>query len=135
MAKSNTYFSVETKTTVATRANGCCEYCRIRQEFIEYSFHIDHIVSLKHGGKSDLGNLAYTCPDCNYNKGANLGTYLNPSERIFVPLFHPRLDIWNEHFEELDGFILSKTPEGEATIRVLMINLPERIILRRELSQ
>jgi len=122
------------KKIVAIRAEGRCEYCRIRQENIEYAFHLDHIISLKHEGRSTLDNLAYTCPDCNYNKGTNIGTFLNPAERDFVALFHPRLERWEDHFEEQDGMIIPRTPVGEATIRVLMLNTTERIILRRTLA-
>ena len=123
------------KKAIADRAEGRCEYCHVRQEHIEYPFHLDHIISLKHGGQTTKDNLAYTCPDCNYNKGYNLGTFLNPPERDFVPLFHPRLDRWEEHFKEIDGLILPLTPIGEATVRILLLNAPERIILRRELSK
>jgi len=119
---------------VAARAASRCEYCRVRQADIEYPFHIDHIISLKHGGTTTEDNLAYTCPDCNYNKGADLGTFLHPPERDFVPLFHPRLDKWEEHFEESNGLIEPRTLVGEATVRVLMLNTLERIILRRELT-
>ncbi|MEQ1744237.1 MAG: HNH endonuclease [Saprospiraceae bacterium] len=44
------------KAAVALRAYRRCEYCRVRQEYIEYPFHVDHIISLKHGGNSTLDN-------------------------------------------------------------------------------
>jgi len=122
------------KVFVAERAAGRCEYCGVHQSHIEYPFHIDHIISLKHGGDSTPKNLAYTCPDCNYNKGADIGTFLNPSERDFVPLFHPRLDRWEDHFEENDGSIIPRTPVGEVTVRLLLLNTIERIILRRAIA-
>jgi hypothetical protein len=107
----------------------------MQSEYIEYAFHLDHIVSLKHGGKTESSNLAYSCPDCNYNKGSNLGTYLNPLIRDFVPLFHPRIDRWTDHFREDEGVIIPLTKVGEATAKILLLNSPERIMLRRALSK
>lgn len=133
MPKRSTVFPEGLKKEIAHRAENRCEYCRISQEHVEYTFHIDHIISLKHGGSTQANNLAFSCPDCNYNKGANIGTFLNPPERYFTPLFHPRHDRWEEHFELIDGFISSLTPIGEATARILLFNTPERIILRRAL--
>jgi 5-methylcytosine-specific restriction endonuclease McrA len=43
------------------RARGCCEYCRVPQEFDESPFEIDHIISRKHGGATVAGNLAPSC--------------------------------------------------------------------------
>jgi HNH endonuclease len=135
MPKHSSIFPESLRKSVAQRAGYRCEYCRIPQKYVEYSFHLDHIISLKHGGQTELANLAYSCPDCNYNKGSNLGTYLNPSVRDFVPLFHPRIDLWADHFKEEDGAIIPLTKVGEATVKVLLLNLPERILLRRELSK
>jgi len=134
MPKRKSVFSETLRVEIAHRARNRCEYCRIRQEDIEYTFHLDHIISLKHGGQTIESNLAFTCPDCNYNKGANIGTFLHPPERQFTPLFHPRVDKWEDHFEEIDGLIAPLTSVGEATVKILMFNTPERIILRRELA-
>ncbi|MFN0173604.1 MAG: HNH endonuclease [Saprospiraceae bacterium] len=134
MPKRKSVFPESLRIEIVRRAGNRCEYCRIRQDDIEYTFHLDHIISLKHGGLTIESNLAFTCPDCNYNKGANIGTFLHPPERHFTPLFHPRVDKWEEHFELIDGFISPRTAIGEATARVLMLNTPERIILRRELA-
>jgi HNH endonuclease len=135
MSKSSPYVNPKLRKTVIVEANDRCEYCRIKQAFIEYLFHLDHIISLKHGGLTNRLNLCLACPDCNFNKGTNLGTYLFPPSRNFTPLFHPRIDIWEEHFREIDGFIEPLTEVGEATARILMFNTPERIILRRLLSK
>jgi hypothetical protein len=134
MPKRKSLFSESLRALVALRAENRCEYCHIRQVDLEYTFHLDHIISLKHGGSTIELNLALACPDCNYNKGANIGTFLFPPDRRFTPLFHPRIDRWEEHFEIIEGLISPLTPVGEATARILMFNTPERIILRRELA-
>jgi 5-methylcytosine-specific restriction endonuclease McrA len=59
------------KEKVAKRASNCCEYCLLPERVSFYKFHIEHIRSLKHGGTSNLDNLAYGCPDCNAFKGSD----------------------------------------------------------------
>jgi HNH endonuclease len=119
------------RKAVALRANYCCEYCRIADIDSYYGFQIDHIISRKHGGKTLLMNLAYACPDCNRYKGTDLGTYLNNSLNL-IRLFHPRLDVWQEHFEtDNSGLITAQTDIGSATLKVLSINHPDRIIERK----
>ncbi len=134
MAKRKVVFSEAIRKEMARREEYRCEYCRIGQAQTVYDFHLDHIISLKHGSLTIESNLAYTCPDCNYNKGSNIGTFLNPPERQFTPLFHPLIDQWEDHFEEIEGLISPLTIIGEATARILLFNSPERIILRRELA-
>jgi len=118
---------------VAERANHCCEYCRAQATDSLFPFHIDHIVSIRHGGKTVVENLAYACQICNSNKGADIATYLDDLT-IPVRFFNPRLDAWRDHFEADDsGELLSKTSIGAATIKILDLNHPESIIERREL--
>ena len=42
-----------------------CEYCLSK---IEESYHLEHIIPVSKGGKSDLSNLAIVCPKCNLQK-------------------------------------------------------------------
>ncbi|MFN0014192.1 MAG: HNH endonuclease [Saprospiraceae bacterium] len=117
---------------VVERAGHKCEYCLVREGGFFFSFEVDHIISLKHEGDTDLENLALACGNCNRHKGANLGTYLD-KQRRFVRLFDPRRDAWSDHFD-LDGpVILPKTRIGRATIQVLEMNDPDRVILRQVL--
>ena len=98
-----------------------------------YVFHIEHIRPKKHGGKTVLENLAYSCPDCNYHKGTDIGTYIDESED-FMRFFNPRRDHWHTHFLlRNDGVIESFTPIGEVTARVFGFNHVDRLIFRREL--
>jgi hypothetical protein len=52
--------------------------------------------------------------------------------KIFIRLFNPRIDIWNEHFEIENGFIYAKTNIAQATVKVLKMNEIDRIIERSE---
>ena len=98
-----------------------------------WSFQVDHIISRKHGGKTELKNLAWTCFPCNNGKGTDIGTMLLP-DKTFIRLFNPREDDWNAHFEMEDGVIYANTLVGEATIKVLKLNEVDRILERRALS-
>jgi hypothetical protein len=92
------------------------------------------LISIKHGGSTDLENLANSCFPYNNNKGSDVGTVLLP-DRNFTRLFDPRKDTWQEHFEMVDGVICPKTKVGEATIKVLKMNEIDRIIERREIFE
>jgi hypothetical protein len=116
---------------VARRARHICEYCLIREEDSGFSHQIDHIVSLKHGGSSASGNLAYACVPCNRHKGADVASIDRQSGEI-IRLFHPRKDQWVDHFR-LKGE--SRTDIGAATIRLLRFNAPERIAERSALQE
>ncbi len=125
----------ELRKRIIELSGNCCEYCHLPDEDSYYGFQIDHIISRKHGGKSNFQNLAYACPDCNRYKGSDLGTYLYNSFD-FTRFFHPRLDYWSDHFElNSSGGISAKTEIGEATLKIFSINHPDRIIERKILIE
>lgn len=116
------YISERIRRLVIARANSRCEYCHFHQDDLFLSFEVEHIISLKHGGGSELDNLALSCQHCNQHKGTDLTTFLQSYDDI-VPLFHPRQQVWSEHFELKQGIILPKSRTGEATVKLLSINL------------
>jgi 5-methylcytosine-specific restriction endonuclease McrA len=118
---------------VIARALGRCEYCHLPEAVSFYTFHIDHIRSIKHGGQSVGQNLAYACPDCNYAKGSDIGTYLDEDDDQLIRFFNPRRDNWHDHFELQNGAIVGITPVGQATERVFRFNDPEQLIFRQQL--
>jgi len=121
------------RLAVAERAGFRCEYCLIHESDLVVGAHIDHIISIKHGGSSTLQNLAYSCLICNVNKGSDVATMLLPSEKL-VRFFNPRKDKWAEHFDLNDGSILPKTDIGMATVKILDLNALERVLRRRLLT-
>ncbi|MGF1496789.1 MAG: HNH endonuclease [Elainellaceae cyanobacterium] len=117
---------------VRQRANYCCEYCRMPEEYDVLPFQIDYIISLKHRGSSEDTNLALSCYSCNAHKGPNIaGIDVDTGE--IMRLFHPRRDQWHEHFLWDGSYGMGRTAIGRTTIDVLSINLPERVDLRRML--
>ncbi len=114
--------SVRQRRLIHELAGGCCEYCRLGRGEQSAKFHIDHIIAIKHGGEDMNQNLCLACLDCNLKKGANVAA-LDPLDGKPTTLFHPRLQVWNEHFQiEDDASVMGITPEGRTTVSVLGIN-------------
>lgn len=93
--------------------------------------HAEHVIARQHSDDDSLDNLALACDRCNAYKGPNLSS-VDPDTSEIVHLFHPRHDIWDEHFELLGGRIFGLTPTGRATVRLLNMNATRRVELRRE---
>jgi hypothetical protein len=49
------------RVQVAARAGNRCEYCRLSEAHDVYTFHVEHIIALKHGGSDELANRAFAC--------------------------------------------------------------------------
>lgn len=111
------------------RAGGGCEYCRIRQEFDELTFQIEHVIPRKHPGTADAENPALACFAGNNHKGTNRSG-LDPRTGELTRLFHPRCEDWNQHFGWNGAWLAGRTAIGRATIDVLAIKLPHRRELR-----
>lgn len=131
---SRTHISAELRRFVYQRADGCCEYCRILEKFSFLPHQIDHVIPEKHGGPTDATNTALACILCNQHKGSDLAS-IDPLTGLITPLFNPRLQHWADHFAlGNDGLLVSATPEGRTTIRLLRLNHPERIEERKLLQ-
>jgi len=115
---------------VRSRAGFRCEYCHFPERFSGLNFQIDHIIAEKHGGPTESENLALSCIYCNSYKGANLSG-IDSATREIVRLFHPRRDLWGEHFRWQDAALAGRTPAGRATIEVLRNNDATAVALRR----
>jgi HNH endonuclease len=121
------------RSLVRVRAGEIREYCRLPQASSRYiRFHIEHIVARQHGGKSDADNLALACGYCNQHTGPIIAS-LDPETGQLMPLFHPRRDLWSDHFAWDDTVIVGKTPSGRATVELLGMNYWQRVELRENL--
>lgn len=133
---SSSYISAELRRLVVARAESLCEYCLIGEEDTFLSCEVDHVISEKHGGATDAGNLAFACFFCNRFKGSDIGS-LVPGTGRFAPFFNPRTDRWAEHFffNEHDLKIMPVGDVGIVTERILRFNDPERVLERTELYE
>lgn len=112
------------------RANDRCEYCRLPQQLDILPFQIDHVIAVKHHGPTTADNLALSCFNDNLHKGPNIAG-IDPSTGTLTRLFHPRVDIWEEHFAWNGAELVGLTDVGRTTVDVLSMNLPERVEHRR----
>ena len=80
---------VALRDLVRNRAGNRCEYCLIRQDQdVFFTFPVDHIIALQHGGKTEADNLCPSCYRCNSHKGPNIAS-IDPETGELVRLFHP----------------------------------------------
>ena len=112
------------------RAHFRCEYCHFPHEFAEYPFHIDHIIAEKHDGKTEQENLALSCFYCNISKGPNIAG-IDSLTGDLTPLYHPRKQDWNEHFQWEGSILAGLTAIGRVTVHVLNINDAAALNVRR----
>jgi hypothetical protein len=119
---------------VIERANGRCEYCLIHEYDRPEAHQVDRVIALKHGGQTIIQNLALACAVCNNNKGSDLTTIDQTTEEL-IPLFNPRKQKWSDHFDFSGAQIVGITVIGRATIRLLRMNDPDRVLLRRILRE
>lgn len=125
---------VTTRAFVRERAANRCEYCHLPQEATPFMvFHVEHIIARQHVDEphDDPSELALACDRCNAFKGPNLSS-IDPLTGGKVDLFNPRTDAWTDHFVASHGMIVGLTPIGRATVRLLNMNAPRRVELRRQ---
>jgi hypothetical protein len=117
------------KQQVYERAAGCCEYCQTSEANSGQTMHVDHIDP---NGSDTLDNLCLACWNCNTSKHRAVSA-VDPETEQVVPLFNPRRDVWDEHFEWLDTgiWIRGLTATGRATVDRLKMNRPTIVIARK----
>lgn len=116
------------------RAGSICEYCLMPQEFTDVNHEVDHIIAEKHRGLTTLDNLGLACFPCNNHKGPNIAG-VDPQTHLITRLYHPRLELWTDHFSWRGPVLIGLTAIGRTTIEVLAINLRHRLLHRRALIE
>ena len=127
---SSSYISAQLRQQVYERAKGCCEYCLIPELATLFTHQIDHIIAEKHGGLTQLENLALACVICNKYKGSDIASIDIETDDV-TALFHPRRHLWSQHFRLENGFIIPLTANARVTVNLLQFNRLERVIERR----
>ncbi len=130
---SSSYVSAPLRRQVAERADSHCEYCLIAETDTFFGCEVDHIISEKHGGATQLDNLAYACAFCNRHKGSDIGS-IDWDQGVFSRFYNPRSDQWSDHFD-LEGIkIKPLSTIGAVTVRILQMNAEERLLERAALQ-
>lgn len=115
---------------VRDRAEVRCEYCRLSElDFPAISHQIERIFPKKHGGADNLENLALACGAGNFYKGSNISGF-DPERGELTRLYHPRQDVWDEHFAIEERKIVGLTAVGQSTVVVLRLNDEVHLRLR-----
>lgn len=127
---SRSYISAALRKLVDERAQNCCEYCLMPEMAVLFSHQVDHIIAEKHGGVTDEDNLALACVICNKYKGSDIAS-IDVETNEVVRLYHPRRDVWREHFVLSDAKILPLSAVGRVTTSLLQLNRAERIAERK----
>lgn len=121
-----TYVPAALRREVVERAEDRCEYCQLPARVAFFPHEVDHVIAEKHGGATDIDNLAFACWRCNRHKGSDL-TSFDPQTGQLSPLFNPRKQVWTEHFACEGEKIVGLTLEGRTTVNLLRLNSEERL--------
>jgi hypothetical protein len=122
------------RAQVRTRAGHRCEYCLLAESLHPGRFTVEHIIADKHGGPTELPNLAWACLHCNLHKGTDLVGRDGTGRRAkLVPLFNPRRHKWSRHFRFQGPYVVGRTAIGRVTVSVLAMNERGRVQLRQNL--
>jgi hypothetical protein len=100
------------------------------EKYSPRSYHVDHIIPHRHGGSSDIENLAWACTRCNACKSSDIASYDSLTGDL-TPFYNPRTQNWDEHFEKDGIFITGKTAIGRTTVRLLQINTQNQLDARQ----
>lgn len=129
---SATHITAAQRRLVAARANYLCEYCLIAETDTFLGCQVDHVISEKHGGPTEVENLAYACTFCNQAKGSDIASVDRETGKL-VRFFDPRRDEWADHFRLIGSRIEAATPVGRVTARLLGFNAADRLLERNAL--
>ncbi len=108
---------------VMQRAEFRCEYCKTSVRITGTPLVVEHVYPRSLGGSDSADNLAAACYRCNEFKGARIQT-IDPESGQLVSLFHPRTQVWMEHFAWANGgvYVVGLTGMGRATVMALRMN-------------
>jgi hypothetical protein len=107
-----------------------CGYCLCHQRYLFDLLELEHLTPLCHGGSNDEDNLWLACGRCNRGKGVQTAG-LDPVTRESHPLYNPRRQRWQEHFQWDGALIRGLTPVGRATVAALDLNDLHVVAVRR----
>ena len=121
----------EIRQFVFLRAKHRCEYCGCPLSHSSQPYDVEHIVPVCKNGTDEFSNLACACGGCNAHKFTKTHA-TDPISKLTVPLYHPRLMDWRNHFTWSDDYtiMMGITPIGRATIEALQLNRAGNVNLR-----
>lgn len=124
--------SKKIRQRVCQRAGNHCEYCLSQQEFVMGSLQIDHVIPAAAGGSDKEENLCLACELYNQYKWKKTEE-TDPESGQHVPLFNPRKQRWNDHFNwsASGAEVVGLTAIGRATVNALRLNNDLAVTVRK----
>jgi hypothetical protein len=97
-----------------------------------FPFEVEHVIPTFRQGTNEESNLALACRSCNLRKGARISG-IDPDLNNEVQFFHPRQNLWGEHFQiDMEtGIIIGITATGKVTVENLGMNSPAQVAARK----
>ena len=107
------YLPVPLRDHLLEADNRHCAYCQTTQANTGQPMTVDHIVPQGQGGDTAFENLCFACRRCNEFKGSATSAQ-DPLTGETVVLFHPRQQIWSDHFQGMNLPQYRRPPELRA---------------------
>lgn len=128
----STYLTTELRRQLVAADDHRCAYCRTTQANSGQPMVLDHIIPESKGGETVFENLCFACRRCNEFKGP-IVVVPDPLTNDVVPLFHPRQQIWEDHFAwDVSGLrLIGRTAVGRVSIIGLNMNNEIIVAARR----
>ncbi len=123
--------SRELRQHIARQALYRCGYCLTQEQVSGVPLTIEHIHPRSKAGGSTEDNLWLSCRLCNEAKGALIEA-TDPQTGESAALFHPRQQIWRDHFcwDGASTRIIGISSAGRATVSALSLNTEFRVRAR-----
>lgn len=115
---------------VCQRAGNRCEYCLIPPVCVSVA-----VSNRSHPGRKARWQVRREQSRLGLSslqsvKGPNIAGCDPDSSQPGIRLFHPRSDIWGDHFRFDGARIVGQTPTGRATVHVLAMNAGDSLLIR-----
>lgn len=129
---SKTYISKALRARIGEQARHRCGYCLTQEQVVGTPMEVEHTLPEALGGLTIEHNLWLACSLCNNHKHDRIAA-LDPQTGELVALFHPRTQLWREHFTWTDDgeHVVGLTASGRATVLALQLNRPALVRARR----
>lgn len=126
------YIPIDLRDRVRDHDQNRCCYCLTTELNSGIRMVFDHIFPRSQGGKTAFDNICLACRSCNEFKSDTVLGADSISENL-ESLFHPRSQIWSDHFEWnfLGTEVQGKTGVGRVTIVALRMNHDSIVSARR----
>jgi hypothetical protein len=126
------YLPVDLRDRLLEADDHRCAYCQKTEANTGQPMTTDHIIPQAQDGETTFGNLCFACRRCNEFKGSAVRAR-DPLIGEVVALFHPRQQMWADHFQwnEPGELIVGLTAVGRATVIALNMNNPVIVDARR----